>query len=415
MTRPASSGLFAGLARLVTKHPGVVATIAVAVLLVLASPVRSLETGWVGDEADPSALTQRQAYDILAFGFGPGVNGELIVVVDTGAVSSNNAAAVLSAATGLQKALVANPGVQTASPPFPDSTTSPTAFAISVQPTTGPDDPATSDLVRTIRTEVIPQALGSTPYVGGAHVGGLTATIIDLDTAISDALPAFMAAVLGSAFLLFLLVFRSVLVGVKAVVMNLLTIGATFGVLVAVFQWGWGSSLIGMQSTVEVVAFVPLLVFAIVFGLSMDYEVFLMSRMQEAYATTGDPREAVARSVNTSGRVIVSAAFVMFSVFASFVSNPSPLVKQIGVGLAVGVLIDATIVRLFLVPSLMRLFGKAGWWVPRWLDAIMPNVGIEGAPSDTDRGSPPSPGANGRTPTESRPAARQDERVDQPG
>ena len=235
--------------------------------------------------------------------------------------------------------------------------------------------------MRTLRSEAIPTALDSTSLAGKAHVGGLTATIIDL-----DAMPQFMAAVLGGAFLLLLVVFRSVLIGIKAVLMNLLTIAATFGVLVAVFQWGWLSDLIGMSTKVEIVSFVPLLVFAVVFGLSMDYEVFLMSRMQEEYLDSGDPGDAVARSLGTTGRVIISAALVMFAVFISFVSNPSPMVKQIGLGLAVGVLVDAIIVRLLLVPSIMRLLGNAGWWLPGWLDRIVPNISIEGD-ADGDGGS----------------------------
>jgi len=235
--------------------------------------------------------------------------------------------------------------------------------------------------VRTIRSETVPRAVKGTVLEGEVHVGGLTATIIDLDQTISEALPTFMAFVLGGAFLLLLVVFRSVMIGVKAVVMNLLTISATFGVLVAVFQWGWAKDAIGMTMAVAIVSFVPLLVFAIVFGLSMDYEVFLMSAMQEAYGATGDPRAAVQRALGTSGRVIVSAALVMFVVFVSFVSNPSPMVKQIGLGLAVGVLIDALLVRLLLVPAVMRLLGRAGWWLPHWLGRIIPDVSIEGGAS----------------------------------
>lgn len=386
MAQPASSGLFAGLGRLVTRHPVKVVIGAVALLFVLASPVRDLQTGWVGDDADPPEMTQKQAYDILAFGLGPGVNGELIVVAETGPVDADNASDVATAATGLQQALADTPGVETVSPPLPNSTSAPSSFVIQVQPTTGPDDRGTSDLVRTLRAETIPQALGGTSLAGTAHVGGLTATIIDLDETIADALPLFMAVVLGGAFLLLLVVFRSVLIGLKAVVMNILTIGATFGVLVAVFQWGWAMSLIGMPMEVDIVSFVPLLVFAIVFGLSMDYEVFLMSGMQEAYLESDDPRQAVSRALGTTGRVIVSAALVMFAVFVSFVSNPSPMVKQIGLGLAVGVLVDALIVRLLLVPAVMRLFGRAGWWIPRWLGVVLPNMSIEGGGSADDRG-----------------------------
>jgi RND superfamily putative drug exporter len=386
MAHPASKGLFAGLGRLVTRHPVVVALGVVVVLGVLASPLRDLQTGWVGDDADPPEMTQKQAYDLLSHGLGPGVNGELIVVVKTGKVSSDDASDLLTGISGLQAALVATDGVKTVSPPLPDTTDSaPTAFVMEVQPTTGPDDAATSDLVKTLRADTIPAAVHGTSLAGKVHVGGLTATIIDLDQTISDALPLFMGVVLGGAFLLLLVVFRSVLIGLKAVVMNLLTIGATFGVLVAVFQWGWARGLIGMTMEVDIVSFVPLLVFAIVFGLSMDYEVFLMSGMQEAYARTGDPRAAVQRALGTTGRVIISAALVMFAVFVSFVSSPNPMVKQIGLGLAVGVLIDALLVRLLLVPSLMRLFGRAGWWLPHWLGRIIPDVSIEGGgPAEVD-------------------------------
>ncbi len=381
MTRPASSGPFAALARTVTDHPVLIALGAVLIVGVLIAPVRDLQTGWVGDGAVPTDMTQRQAYDTLARGFGPGVNGPLIVVARGGSdpLDRDGLAGAAATAQGLAAALADTPGVQRVSPPLPDDTSEPSAFVIQVQPTTGPDDLATSDLVRTIRDTTVPAALHGTQLDGAVHVGGLTATIIDLDNAIGDAMAPFMGTVLGGAFLLLLLVFRSVLIGIKAVVMNLVSIAATFGVLVAVFQWGWGSSLIGMDAGVDIVSFVPLLVFAIVFGLSMDYEVFLMSSMQEHHAETGDPRDAVTRSLATTGRVIMSAALVMFAVFVAFVSNPSPMVKQIGLGLAVGVFVDAVVVRLFLVPAVMRMLGPAGWWVPGWLDRIMPNLSIEGA------------------------------------
>lgn len=383
--RPASSGPFAGLARVVTNHPVSIATGALVVLAVFISPVHDLQTGWVGDGSAPTNMTQRQAYDILQHGFGPGVNGELIIVAKStrGPIDSDQFPTAAASANGLAAALASTPGVQKVSPPLPNQTQNPSSFVIQVQPKTGPDDPTTSDLVRTIRSTTIPRALHDTSLAASVNVGGLTATIIDLDTAISDAIPLFMGAVLGGAFLLLLLVFRSVLIGIKAVFMNFLTIATTFGVLVAVFQWGWGLSAIGMDASVDIVSFVPLLVFAILFGLSMDYEVFLMSSMQEHHQETGDPREAVTRSLATTGRVIMSAALVMFAVFVAFVSNPSPMVKQIGLGLAVGVFVDAAIVRLLIVPSIMRLVGRAGWWVPRWLDRIMPNISIEGgAPTE---------------------------------
>ena len=200
-----------------------------------------------------------------------------------------------------------------------------------------------------------------------------------IDTAIS--LPLFIAAVIGLSFLLLMLLFRSVVVPLKAALLNLLSIGASYGVLVAVFQWGWGKELIGLETTVPVVSFIPMFLFAILFGLSMDYEVFLLSRVREHYVATGDNDGAVVHGLATTARVITSAALIMVSVFGGFVFGSDPTTKMFGLGLAVAILVDATIVRVVLVPATMKLLGDANWWLPAWLDRILPHVDIDGAPS----------------------------------
>jgi RND superfamily putative drug exporter len=234
---------------------------------------------------------------------------------------------------------------------------------------------------------VIPQAIaGSAVAVGTVHVGGATATMVDLTDRISARLPYFIFAVVFGAFLLLMLVFRSVLVPLKAAAMNLLSIGAAYGVIVAVFQWGWGKDLIGLQQTGPIVAFVPMLMFAILFGLSMDYEVFLLSRIREEWSRTGDSRTSVADGLAATARVITCAALIMISVFLSFVTNANPIVKMMGVGLAAAVFVDASLVRLVLVPATMELLGPANWWLPRWLDRLLPHINVEGpagqAPAD---------------------------------
>jgi RND superfamily putative drug exporter len=210
-----------------------------------------------------------------------------------------------------------------------------------------------------------------------AYVGGSTATYIDLSDRIAARLLTFIGAVIAVSFVLLMIVFRSILVPLKAAVMNLLSIGAAYGVVVAVFQWGWQKGLVGLDETVPIVAFVPMMMFAILFGLSMDYEVFLLSRIREDYQRTGDNLASVVHGLAGTGRVISSAALIMISVFLAFVPNPEPTVKMLGLGLAVAVLVDATIVRLVLVPATMELLGPANWWLPRWLDRILPRIEIE--------------------------------------
>jgi RND superfamily putative drug exporter len=213
------------------------------------------------------------------------------------------------------------------------------------------------------------------------HVGGVTAELIDLTDRINDRLILCIGIVVAAAFILLMMVFRSILVPLKAAVMNLLSIGAAYGVIVAVFQWGWGRGLIGLHETIPIVAFVPLMMFAILFGLSMDYEVFLLSRIREEYVASGNNREAVATGLAKTARVITSAALIMIAVFLSFVTSPNPTVKMIGLGLASAVFVDATIVRLMLVPATMELLGNANWWLPKPLERLLPHINVEGTPT----------------------------------
>jgi RND superfamily putative drug exporter len=245
--------------------------------------------------------------------------------------------------------------------------------------------------VRTLRSTTIPRATAGTVLAGNVFVGGQTASLIDVTDRVTNRLLACIALVVAGAFLLLMVVFRSLLVPLKAAVMNLLSIGAAYGVIVAVFQWGWGRELIGVHQAIPIVAFIPLMMFAILFGLSMDYEVFLLSRIREEYLRLGDAREAVAVGVAKTARVITAAAGIMIAVFLGFVINPQPTVKMMGVGMAAAVFVDATVVRLLLVPAVMRYLGAAAWWLPKWLDRMLPHLDLEGHPVDVATDSSVSP------------------------
>jgi RND superfamily putative drug exporter len=245
-------------------------------------------------------------------------------------------------------------------------------------PTTGPQDEATRDTLARLRSDVLPRALGTSP--ARAHIGGQTASFADVSDRVRERLPLFIAAVVLLSFLLLVVVFRSVVVPLKAALMNLLSIGAAYGVLVMVFQWGWGADLIGLESTIPVISFIPMFMFAILFGLSMDYEVFLLSRVREEYLRTGDTATSVINGIAATARVISSAALIMICVFLGFVLSDDPTTKMFGLGLATAIFIDATIVRLVLVPAAMTLLGERNWWLPRWLQWL-PDVQVEGAAS----------------------------------
>jgi RND superfamily putative drug exporter len=240
------------------------------------------------------------------------------------------------------------------------------------EPTTSPQAEATRDTIDRLRSEVFPDVLADSP--ARAHVGGQVAVFADLGHRVQERLPWFVAAVVLLAFLLLMLMFRSVLVPLKAALLNLLSVGAAYGVLVMVFQWGWGGDLIGLESTVPILSFIPLFMFAILFGLSMDYEVFLLSRIREEYGRTGSNGESVVRGIAATARTITSAALIMVAVFGGFILGADPLVKMMGLGLATAIALDATIVRLVLVPATMTLLGSANWWLPGWLDRCLPGA-----------------------------------------
>ncbi len=356
-------------ATLVARHAWPFAIFAVAVLLAIAWPVLSMRLGESDDGNLPTSTTQRQAYDLVAQGFGPGTNGPLLVVVQL--PSPGDDAVLASVTSALQK----TPGIKAVLP----AQVSPNGAVaqIGVLPTTAPDSAQTADLVGTLRGSVLPTAVGTT----GAHayVGGVTAAFIDIGDRVSSRLPYFIGAVVLLSFILLMLVFHSVLVPLTAAVMNLLSVAAAYGATVAVFQWGWAKGLVGLESTVPIVPFVPMMMFAVLFGLSMDYQVFLLTRVREEYIRTGDTRQGVVLGLARTARVITSAALIMIFVFGAFVLNPTPEVKMFGLGLAFAVLVDATIVRMLLVPSIMEILGDANWWFPKWL-GFLPRLDIDASP-----------------------------------
>jgi RND superfamily putative drug exporter len=354
-------------ARRVQRRPVVAAVAGAGALVLLAAPVFSMRLAVADAGNDPAGSTTRQAYDLLAQGFGPGVNGPLTVVFET-----PDATAAAAVPTALD-AVAHTPGVVFVTPPV----ASPSGAIASAQvfPTTAPQSEVTGQLVRHLRNDVLPDALGSSGAV--AHVGGQTASDIDFSTVLAERLPWFIGAVLVLSFVLLLAVFRSVLVPLKAVVMNLLSIGAAYGVMVAVFQWGWFGSLFGVSGGAPIEPWAPMMLFAIVFGLSMDYEVFLLSSVKEEYDRSGDNSRAVVEGLASTARVITAAAAIMVCVFGSFVVADARAIKLIGLGLAIAVLIDATLVRMVLVPATMELLGRANWWLPRWLDRLVPRLAVE--------------------------------------
>jgi RND superfamily putative drug exporter len=280
-------------------------------------------------------------------------------------------------------ALQATPGVAAVTAPVTNPAGD-TAL-LTANPTTAPQDGRTDALVRHLRADVLPAVVEGTD--AEVLLTG-QAMVTDLTQRITDRLPVFISAIVALSFVLLMVVFRSVLVPLKAALMNLLSIAAAYGVIVAVFQWGWGNELIGLEGTMPINPFAPLMMFAILFGLSMDYEVFLLSRVREEYVASGDSHESVVRGLSSTARVITSAALIMISVFAAFVLGDDPTGKMFGVGLAVAVFIDATVVRMVLVPATMSLVGRANWWLPGWLDRLLPHLDLESVPERTETGEP---------------------------
>ena len=341
------------------------------VLLLLSLPLLSLRLGFSDEGNFPEDTSTRKAYDLLATGFGPGFNGPLVLATEISGPGD------LAAAQRVTTALAGAEGVQFATPGFPNDPESPEAVLWRVIPTSAPQDEATTELVERLRQEVIPAATEGTA-LGEIAVTGFVAVSYDFSTYLASRLPLFIGVVLTLSFLLLMVVFRSILVPLKAVSMNLISIGAAYGLVVAVFQWGWGKELIGIGKGGPIEPFVPMMMFAIVFGLSMDYEVFLLSRVKEEYDRTGDNRDAVADGLTATARVITAAAAIMVFVFGSFLLESDRVIKLFGLGLASAVLLDATIVRMLLVPATMELLGDRNWWVPKWLDRILPRIHVEG-------------------------------------
>lgn len=377
-------------ARVTARRPVYFAIAALVILVIIAAPVTQMRLGFLDDGDQPESLTQRQAYDVISEKFGPGQTGPLIIAIKLPPIDRHDyfeLSDLVSAFDSIDNALTTTAGIKSVSLPVPNRTLTdgpvPTAAIIQVVPSDAPNSPQTKQLVANLRNNVIPGALvGSSLDPDYVYVGGTTAILLDLTDAISTSLPWFIAIVVLTAFLLLMLVFRSIYVPATAALMNLLSIGAAYGVLVVVFQNGWGAGAIGLRETIPIVAFVPVMMFAILFGLSMDYEVFLLSRIREEYDRTGDTRESVVSGLAATARVITSAALIMISVFLAFVPNPDPTVKMIGLGMAAAVLIDSTIIRMMLVPSTLVIGGRVTWWLPEWLSTRLPRLNIEGAGGD---------------------------------
>ncbi len=359
---------FARWGRRVARQPWPWGIASVLVLLVLAIPLLSLDLGQPDNGTNPLNESSRQAYDLISEGFGVGANGPLTVVVKLPKQSSSADQSLLSSMT---KGVAGTSGVASVSPAATNSAA--TVAVFNAIPTTRPQATATSALVQTLRDDVLPK------YHATTYVTGTTPGNVDFTNRISSRMLILILVVVAVAFLLLTTAFRSVVIATKAAVMNLLSIGAAYGVIVAVFQWGWGASLIGVHTTSPIPAYVPMMVFAIVFGLSMDYEVFLLSRVHESWIATREAHRSVAIGIGSTARVITTAAGIMVVVFLSFVLNDQSAVKMLAVGMAVAVFIDASIVRMILVPAIMALLGPHAWWMPRWLEPVLPRLHLEGS------------------------------------
>lgn len=368
VVEPVKPGMGTRWAKFVVCRPVAVLAIGLVGMGALALPMTSLELGMPGDEAQPTSTTQRRAYDALAEGFGPGFNGPLTVALDVRGVSDPRAA--VERATS---ALAATEGVVSVAPAMFNQAGD-TAM-ITVVPASGPSTAETKDLVHALRGEAadLEAQTGATMLVTSA-----TAMNIDVSQKLADALLPYLAVVVGLAVLLLMVVFRSIAVPIKAALGFLLSVGAAFGVIVAVFQWGWLADLLGVHQTGPVMSMMPIFLVGVVFGLAMDYEVFLVTRMREAYAHGESAHDAIVTGFRHSGRVVVAAAAIMIAVFAGFIGGGEPMIKMMGLGLAAAVFFDAFIVRMTLVPAVLALLGDKAWWLPRWLAKILPDVDVEG-------------------------------------
>ncbi len=351
----------------IQRHPVVAMLLSGGLLVILCIPALSLRLGSSDAGSDPAGTTTRQAYDLLATGFGPGFNGPFQVVAE---LPGKGEDAVL---VELRREIAGHAGVAFVTPPALNPARD--VGVIQVYPTSSPQSEATTELLEALRRDVIPPVARSTG--ASVYVGGITAIFEDFGEVLTEKLPLFIGVVVLLSALLLMAVFRSILVPLKAMLMNLLSIGAAFGIVVAVFQWGWLGGMIGLEGTGPIESFLPVFLFAIVFGLSMDYEVFLMSRIHEEWEASHDEQRAVTRGLALTGRVITAAAAIMVTVFASFMIGEDRIIKLFGLGLSTAVLIDAVVIRTVLVPSIMQLFGPKAWWLPGWLDRLIPRLHVE--------------------------------------
>jgi RND superfamily putative drug exporter len=361
------------------RRPVPYALAALALLLLLAAPVLGMRT-WPQDAGSgPDSATTRIAYDLVGSEYGAGANGPFLLAVDLDRLPADRL-------PQLAERISADAGVASVTPAVINDTA--TAALLVVEPVTGPQDEQTVVLIDRLRSELPDSVM----------VTGLTPAFADISERLSERLWVVIAFVVGLSLLLMTAVFRSVVVAVKAAVMNLLSVAAAYGVMVVVFQWGWGAQLLGLPHAVPVSSWVPILMFTILFGLSMDYQVFLLSRIREDYLATGEPRRSVVRGLASTGRVITSAAAIMIAVFIGFALDADPTVKMMGVGMATAVLIDATVVRMVLVPATMSLLGPANWWLPSWLDRILPRLDVDGQTDDVIGAGPARSGDGTRVP-----------------
>lgn len=358
--------------RVVQARPWSGVAVAGGLLVLLTLPVFALRLGFSDEGNFPETTTTRQAYDLIADGFGPGYNGPFILAMQVDGPDD------LETIQSFRAVIAQDPGVDSVSLPFPSDRADPPAseaFILRIIPTTSPQDAVTEDTVARLRTDVIPALVEGTGIT--ANLTGSVPANIDFSDYLGGRILIFFGAVLAVSFLLLMMVFRSLLVPLKAVIMNMLSISAAYGVVVAIFQWGWFGGLTGIEPA-PIEPFVPMMLFAIVFGLSMDYEVFLLSRVKEEYDRTGDAVNSVADGLAATARVITAAAAIMVVVFGAFLLEDNRIVKLFGSGLALAVLLDATLVRMLLVPATMELLGSKNWWFPKWLDRIVPTLNVEG-------------------------------------
>jgi RND superfamily putative drug exporter len=371
-SRAESVSIWYRWSRLVQRRPVVMTTVAAGLLVLLTLPLLGMRLGFSDAGNRLESDTSRRAYDMVSESFGPGYNAPFVLAVDQAGDQAENDTVLDRLSEGLD----ADHGVAYALPPI---TNDPGDVAlVQAFPTTSPQDAETTDTVNRLRDDVVPRVIEGTS--SDVLVGGVTAAAVDYGHIQASTLPLFIAAVLVLSFLLLLTVFRSVLVALKAVIMNTLSIGAAYGAVVAIFQWGWGANLLGLGEPGPIDAWVPMMLFAIVFGLSIDYEVFLLSRIKEEYDISGDTSSAVADGLAKTARLITAAAAIMISVSGGFVLSAERSVQLFGMGLAVAIFVDAAIVRTLLVPAAMELLGDRNWWLPRWLDRLLPRVSVEASP-----------------------------------